>query len=155
MDQILHQLTELLWGALPTTIIVFLFILFMRWAFWTPFQRVLEEREVVTAGARRDAEEMMARAEEKVSQYEASLREVRAEIYREQEVARKKALDQRAETLARARENAGKVLEKARAEIASDVAAAKKGLETEAARLAGQIADSLLAGAGPAKRKPS
>ncbi len=133
-----------MWGALPTTIIVFLFILFMRWAFWTPFQRVLEERETVTAGARKDAEEMMTRAEEKVQQYEDSLREVRAEIYREQETARKQALDERTAAITAAREDAAGVIAKAHAEIAAEVKTARKSLEAEAGKLAGEIAGSLL-----------
>ena len=148
MDQILHQLGGLLWGALPTTIIVFLFILFMRWAFWTPFQRVLEERDAATAGARKGAEEMMARAEQRVREYEDSLREVRAEIYRGQETARKEALDERANAIAQARENAGKIIEKARAEISSEAETAKKELQKEASRLADEITASLLGSSG-------
>ena len=144
MDQILQQLGGLLWGALPTTIIVFLFILFMRWAFWTPFQRVLEERDAVTAGARKGAEEMMTRAEEKVQQYENSLREVRGEIYREQEAARKQALDERTAAITAARKDAATIVEKARTEIAAEVKTARKTLEAEAGKLAGEIAGSLL-----------
>ena len=150
MDQIFHQLGELMWGALPTTIIVFLFILFMRWAFWTPFQRVLEQRDAVTTGARKGAEEMMTRAEEKVGQYEDSLREVRAEIYLEQETARKAALDDRAAAITAARGEAAKVIEKARAEIAAEVKTARKTLEAEAGKLADEIAGSLL---NPGSRK--
>ena len=144
MDQILQQLGGLLWGALPTTIIVFLFILFMKWAFWTPFQRVLEQRDAVTAGARKGAEEMMTRAEEKVRQYEDSLREVRAEIYLEQETARKQALDDRAAAITAARKDATMVIEKARAEIAAEVKTARRTLEAEAEKLADEIAGSLL-----------
>ena len=146
MDQIGHQLGELLLGALPTVIIVTLFIIFMRWAFWTPFQRVLEQREAATLGARQDADAMLTRAEEKVREYEEALREVRAEIYREQEEARRQALDQRAQAISEAREKASQMIRKAKAEIASEVETAKKDLDSQAKKLAKEIADSLLSG---------
>ena len=148
MDQIGHQLVELFWGALPTAIIVFLFILFMRWSFWTPFQRVLEQRDAATAGARKSADETLARAGEKVRQYEETLRQVRADIYREQDAARRQALDERARTLTEVREKSRQMIQQARDQISAEVAAAKKDLETEAQRLAGEIARSLLEPAG-------
>ncbi len=144
MEQIGHQLAELVWGALPTAIIVFFFILFMRWSFWTPFQRVLEQREAATSGARKEAGEMLARADEKVRGYEETLRQVRAEIYREQEAARREALAERGHALTEAREKASQIIQQARAEIAADVAAAKKDLATQAKKLAEEITRSLL-----------
>ncbi len=146
MDQIGQQLGELLLGALPTAVIVTLFIIFMRWAFWTPFQRVLEQREAATIGARKDADEMLTRAEEKVREYEDALREVRAEIYREQEEARRQALDERTRVVADTREKASQMIQKAKAEIASEVETARKDLGAQAKKLAKEIADSLLSG---------
>ena len=144
MEQIGHQLAELVWGALPTAIIVFFFILFMRWSFWTPFQRVLEQREAATSGARKEAGEMLARADEKVRGYEETLRQVRAEIYHEQEAARREALDERGHALTEAREKASQIIQHARAEIAADVETAQKDLDTQAKKLAEEITQSLL-----------
>ena len=152
MDQIGQQLGELLLGALPTAVIVTLFIIFMRWAFWTPFQRVLEQREAATIGARKDADEMLTRAEEKVREYEDALREVRAEIYREQEEARRQALDERTRVVADTREKASQMIQKAKAEIASEVETARKDLGAQAKKLAKEIADSLLTGQGSRRR---
>lgn len=149
MDQIGQQLGELLLGALPTAVIVTLFIIFMRWAFWTPFQRVLEQREATTIGARKDADEMLTRAEEKVREYDDALREVRAEIYREQEEARKKVLDERTRAIADTREKASQLIQKAKTEIASEVETAKKDLDSQAKKLAKEIAGSLLSATSP------
>lgn len=152
MDQIGDQLGELLLGALPTVVIVTLFIIFMRWAFWTPFQRVLEQREAATIGARKDADEMLTRAEEKVREYEEALREVRAEIYREQEEARRKALDERTRAIADTREKTSQMIRKAKAEIASEVETARKDLDSQVKKLAKEITQTLLSGQSTGRR---
>ncbi len=152
MDQIGDQLCELLLGALPTVVIVTLFIIFMRWAFWTPFQRVLEQREATTIGARKDADEMLTRAEEKVREYDDALREVRAEIYREQEEARRQALDERTRAIADTREKTSQMIRKAKAEIASEVETARKDLDSQVKKLAKEITQTLLSGQSTGRR---
>jgi F-type H+-transporting ATPase subunit b len=145
---ILRQLQGLLWGALPTTIIVLLFFFFLRWAFWRPLERVLAERRAATEGAQKEAGELVAQANEKLRQYEESLRQARAEIYRQQEAARRLALEERARILRDTREKAGEMLRQAKLEIAGDVAAAKKDLDAESRRLAEEITRTLLEPAG-------
>ena len=147
---ILRQLQGLLWGALPTTLIVLLFFFFLRWAFWKPLERVLAERQAATEGARKEAGELLGQANEKLRQYEESLRQARAEIYRQQEGARRQALDERARILRDTREKAGVMLRQAKLEIAGDVAQAKKDLEGESRRLAEEITRTLLEPARPA-----
>ena len=141
---ILRQLQGLLWGALPTTLIVLLFFFFLRWAFWKPLERVLAERQAATEGARKEAGELLGQANEKLRQYEESLRQARAEIYRQQEGARRLALDERARILRDTREKAGVMLRQAKLEIAGDVAQAKKDLDAETRRLAEEITRTLL-----------
>jgi len=63
---VLYQLADLFIQAIPTIVIVFLFYLFMRAAFFKPLARVMDEREKRTAGARLEAEQARAAAEEKV-----------------------------------------------------------------------------------------
>ncbi|OFV83061.1 MAG: hypothetical protein A3D93_05130 [Acidobacteria bacterium RIFCSPHIGHO2_12_FULL_67_30] len=141
---ILHQLQGLLWGALPTTVIVLLFFFFLRWAFWKPLERVLAERRAATEGARQEADQLVAQANEKLRQYEESLRHARAEIYRQQEAARRLALEERARILRETREQAGQMVRQAKLEIAGDVAQAKKDLDAETRRLAEEITRTLL-----------
>lgn len=141
---ILRQLQGLLWGALPTTLIVLLFFFFLRWAFWKPLERVLAERQAATEGARKEAGELLGQANEKLRQYEESLRQARAEIYRQQEGTRRQALDERARILRDTREKAGQMVQQAKLEIAGDVAQAKKDLDAETRRLAEEITRTLL-----------
>ncbi|MGH9748144.1 MAG: hypothetical protein ACRD59_18765 [Candidatus Acidiferrales bacterium] len=138
--EILRQLGELFLQALPTSIIVFLFYFFMRWAFFTPIQKAMDERSARIEGARAEAAKAEAEAKKELDTYNEALRKARAEIYAEQEAARQVVLDER-----------GRLLKAMRSRAAEDVAAGKKKIaaETEAARaevernipaLAGEIA---------------
>lgn len=144
MERIAQQLTNLLWGALPTVVIVFLFFFFLRWAFWKPLERVLAQRQAATEGARREAEQLLSEADKKLQHYEGSLRQARAEIYRQQEAARQQALDERTRIVRETRDQATQMVRQAKREIADDVAEAKKELESESRRLAEEITRSLL-----------
>lgn len=144
MEKLLPQLGELLWGALPTTVIVLLLFLFLRWAFWRPFEAVLARRQAATEGTRRDAEAILSRAQEKLGQYEEAVRKARAEIYREQEDNRQRALEERHRILRDARQQAAETLRQAKLEIARDVEQAKQALASETERLAEQVTRALL-----------
>ncbi|MFQ5724469.1 MAG: ATP synthase F0 subunit B [Terriglobia bacterium] len=144
MERIAQQLLDLLWGALPTVVIVFLFFFFLRWAFWRPLERVLAQRQASTEGARREADQLLSQADEKLRQYEEALRQARGEIYRQQEAARHQALEERSRILRETREKANQMIRQAKLEIADDVAQARKELETESRRLADEITRTLL-----------
>src|ERR1700722_2766527 len=86
--EILHQLAELFLQAVPTVVIVFLFYLFMRWAFFTPIQKAMAEREAKIEGARREAAALEAEAGKELQDYNERLRKVRGELSAEQVSAR-------------------------------------------------------------------
>ncbi|MEE8201787.1 MAG: ATP synthase F0 subunit B [Candidatus Acidoferrales bacterium] len=144
MERIAQQLLELLWGALPTAVIVFLFFFFLRWAFWRPLERVLAQRQAATEGARREADQLLSQVDEKLRQYEEALRQARGEVYHQQEAARQQALDERNRILRETREKANQMIRQAKLEIIDDVAQARKELEAESRRLADQITRTLL-----------
>lgn len=144
MERIAQQLADLLWGALPTVIIVFLFFFFLRWAFWRPLERVLAQRQAATEGARKEADQLLNQADEKLRQYEEALRQAQGEIYRQQEAARQQALEERTRILGETREKATQMIRQAKLEIGDDVAQAKKELEAESRRLAEEITRALL-----------
>ncbi|MGH9805229.1 MAG: hypothetical protein ACRD4D_08645, partial [Candidatus Acidiferrales bacterium] len=99
-------LVPLFVGALPTVLLVFFMFFFLRWAFWQPFERVLAERQARTEGARKEADSLLATANQKLREYEESLRQARAEIFREQEASRQQAVEERNLALRQAREQA-------------------------------------------------
>jgi len=148
---ILRQLGNLFLQAVPTIIIVFLFYLFLRWAFFAPIDRVLEERRKRTEGARREAEQARAAARERAQAYQDALKKARNEIYAQQEAARQKLLEERTARLHSTRAQAGERVRLAKAGIDADLAAARREIEAAAPALAAEIVRSIL---GPAQSGP-
>lgn len=149
--EIVNQLGELFLQAVPTVIIVFLFYLFMRWSFFLPMQRVLEERHKRAEGARAEAEVELRAAHEKQVVYADSVKKARGEVFAEQETRRQHTMEERQATISAARAAAQSALEEAKKAIAADVQAVRVELEHSKDNLAGEIADAILAGstAGP------
>jgi F-type H+-transporting ATPase subunit b len=130
--------------AVPTVIIVFLFYLFMRWAFFTPIQKAMAEREAKIEGARKDAATVQAAANQDLQDYNDALKKARAEIYAEQEVARQAILQERSKNLKAMRTLAQKEVAEGKKKIDADLAVARKEIEASAPAMAGEIARSIL-----------
>jgi F0F1-type ATP synthase membrane subunit b/b' len=146
--EIFNQLDELFLAAVPTVIIVFLFYLFMRWSFFKPMERVLSERHKRAEGARVEAEASRAAAHEKQRVYSDTVKKARGEVFAEQEVQRRRTLEDRQATINSARATAQSALQEAKKEIAAEVKAAEAELEQSKDNLANEIAEAILAG-GP------
>jgi F-type H+-transporting ATPase subunit b len=146
MDLILHQLAALLLKAIPTFLLVLILHFYLKFVFFKPMAKVLQQRYEATEGARKLAEQSLQQAAEKTSQYEAALREARSEIYRTQEQIHKQLQEREAAELAAARQQAGAAIQQAKAALAGDVANAKAGLAGESEMLANQIVESILRG---------
>lgn len=141
---ILQQLGDLFLQAVPTVVIVFLFYLFMRWAFFTPMQKAMAERDEKIEGARREASAMEEAARKDLENYHEALRKARAQIYAEQESARQAILDERAKNLKAMRSLAQKEVAEAKKIIAVELAAARAELERQTPELAGEIVQTIL-----------
>jgi len=142
--EILHQLGNLFLQAAPTLVIVFLFYLFMRWAFFAPLQKAMAERESKIEGARRDAAAVQAAANQDLQNYNEALKKARAEIYAEQELARQAILQERSKNLKAMRSLAQKEVAEAKKKIDVELAAARKEIEASAPSMAGEITRSIL-----------
>ena len=90
---------ELFFQVVPIVLILLVFYAVLRVLFFSPLLKVIAEREARTIGAQKAAEAAQAAANEKVKQYQDALKQARSEVYAEQEAARKKSLDERAEKL--------------------------------------------------------
>jgi F-type H+-transporting ATPase subunit b len=152
--EIFNQLGELFLAAVPTVILVFLFYFFMRWSFFRPIERVLSERQKRAEGARQEAEASRAAVREKMRVYHEALRKARGEIFAEQEVVRRRVLDERQAAINAARLATQQELQRAKNALAADVEAARTQLEQSSAVLASEIAEAILAG-GPSGAGPS
>lgn len=144
MPSIGHQLGELFLGAAPTILIILLFYFILRALFFQPLLQVMAEREARTVGAQKAAEAAQAAAAEKVKQYQEALKQARGKVYAEQEVARKKLLDERAAQLKNARSKAAGEVGAAKERIAEDLAAARRDVESTVGQLSTEIVQRIL-----------
>jgi F-type H+-transporting ATPase subunit b len=144
MQEIVHQLGELFLQAVPTALIVLVFYIVLRFLFFKPLLAIMAEREARTAGAQKAAESAQSAAAEKVRQYQEALKKARAQVYAEQEAARKKLLDERAAQLKEARTKTASEVSAAKDGIAREVATARRELEASAEQLAAEIARRVL-----------
>ena len=91
-----------------------------------PLTRLLKQREELTAGTRHAAQKSLKDAERKVTEYEAKMREARAEVYREQEETRKKWLADQTSQVESARERTGHTVQQAKEQMALEITAARR-----------------------------
>jgi len=139
MDQTLKALGDILLQALPTFFLVIALYVYLSRVFFRPLGKVLEARREAIEGVRSRAEATLRQAEQKMAEYEAALQAARSEIYREQEIERRKNQELLAERLKQARDRAHAQLAEARERIAHDVEQAKTSIAAESESLAEQI----------------
>ena len=154
MQEIVHQLGELFLQAVPTVLIVLAFYLILRWLFFKPLLKVMAERDERTIGARKAAEAARAAAAEKLKQYQEALKQARAQVYTEQEAARKKLLDERAARLKEARAKAATQVAEAKARIAEELGAATREIQGSVVQLSEEIVRRILQ-TPPRPRRPA
>ena len=144
MDAMLHALGEILLRAVPTFLLLIFLHFYMKSVFFKPLEKVLHARYEATEGARKLAQESLARAADKAGQYESALFAAKSEIYQAQEEAFRDLQDQQSAAVAGARAAAEAEIQQARALLAADIAQAKTTLAAESDALAGRIADAIL-----------
>jgi F-type H+-transporting ATPase subunit b len=144
MESTLAALGGLLLKALPTFFLVLLLHFYLKYIFFKPLQRVLDERYAATEGAKKQAEESLQMAAAKTAEYEEAMRAARAEVYQEQERLFQQLEEERKQELRSARERAGAAIQEAKAALAKDVEEARRTLSSDSEALANQIAKSIL-----------
>jgi F-type H+-transporting ATPase subunit b len=145
--EILHQIGELFLDAVPTVIIVLLFYVFLRWAFFNPILKAMAERSARIEGARAEAAAVEAEAKQELDAYNDAMRKARAKIFTEQEAARQAVLDERARLLQAMRNRVQDEVVAAKKKIAAEATAARAEIERQSPALAAEIARTVL-GAG-------
>ena len=144
MEQTLQALSGILVKAIPTVVLVLLLHFYLTAMLFGPLEKILKQREELTEGARKAASASLAEAERKTAEYEAKLRDARAEVYREQEETRRKWLDRQATQVAEARAAMEVSVREAKAQIATEAATARTTLLSTSSALADEIATAVL-----------
>ena len=143
MDATLHALGEILLNAVPTVLLVVVLHFYLKYVFFNPLNKVLEERYNATDGMRRLAAETLEKAKAKTAQYETRLRAARTEVYQAQERHYREMQERHAAQLAEARHHAQQLLRNAQEQIGQEADRAKTALERESDALAAQIAEAV------------
>lgn len=134
----------------PDGSLVFILVLFLIFVFvlnrilFKPIGNVLDERESLTDGARAEARAAVNQYGSRLSEYENSIRQARAEGYRRLEVERAALLQERSQIVEDARREAHSYIEKGKAEIAREAEVARAALETESRQIAERISRTVL-----------
>ncbi len=144
MQTILNQLGEMLLGSVPT--VIFFVILLAAYAVLVrrPLDKVLAERHARTGGAMAEAHAAIRTAEEKTAQYEARLREARAQMFGARAARQKAATAARDKALGEAREAAQRRIDAARDSVERSGAEAKAQLDAGAASLTASVIAAIL-----------
>lgn len=128
-------------------IILVLFVLFvflMSRLLFKPIGRVLDERELLTEGATAEARAASRHYQSRLADYEASIRQARAESYRQLEGRRAVALEERNRLIEQVREQTATDIERAKEEIHQQASQARAALEVESRQIAERISRTLL-----------
>src|ERR1700722_9396470 len=120
MEATLHALGRIVLFGLPTSFLVILLCIYLKIMYFKPFQDMLAARYEATEGARKAAEESLARANAKAAEFDAALQQARQEIYAEQEQYLKKLRDQQAAETEAARKSSDEHLAQARQQLATE-----------------------------------
>lgn len=145
MDQTLHALGGILLKSIPTVVLLLFLYFYLKTMLFGPLNRILKQREELTDGTRRAAQKSVDAAERKLQEYQAKMREARAEVYRDQEETRKRWLADQTSQLESARERTGQTVQKAKEQMTVEITAARQTLAESAGVLADEIATSVLA----------
>lgn len=131
-----------------TLIIHILLILVMIWVlnrtFFRPINKVLATREKNSGGRSSEAQEILNRVNEKNSNFDASIREIRNEGYQLVEDQRTKAIAERQEKVGTVKEEVTALLSSEKETIAKQTAEAQQAITAEAEKLAEKISGNIL-----------
>jgi F-type H+-transporting ATPase subunit b len=132
-------------GSLFVVLILFIiFVFVLNRLLFKPVGRVLDEREALTVGATAEARAATRQYQARLADYEASIRQARADGYRQSEHRRAAALEQRQHLIEEAKQQAAAEIESARSEVARETAEARAALEREARQIAEHISRTVL-----------
>jgi len=144
MEQTLQALGVILLKAIPTIFLLLLLHFYFKVVLFGPLDNILKQREELTEGARRAADQGLAAADRKQAEYEQRFREARAEVYRAQEETRKQWLNDQAAQITEARHRSEESVKTAKEEIGGETVNARQNLKESVAGLADKIATTIL-----------
>ncbi len=124
--------------------IILLMVYLLNLTLYKPINQILASREKRTRGRLSEAQEITQNVSEKMGEYEASLRQARAEAYAAAEAAHADAMNERQQRLNETRAQLAASLAKEKETIQEQAAEARQGLDADAHRIAAEIGGRVL-----------
>jgi len=118
-------------SVVVTIVYVLILYVFLSRFFFGPITTILAERRQAIEGSLQKAQRRVEEVENKTLEYEAAIRNARADGYRHQEKILAEALEERAQLLAQAKRETEKAGQDARVRLAAQAQQAKQQLEHE------------------------
>ncbi len=146
MNEILHQLGNLVVGSVPTMILFVLLIVAYNLLVQQPLERILMERRARTIGAVEQARDAISAAEAETSVYEDRLRSAKSEIFAMRERRLAGWAKEREQALQMVRDRSAEQMKAARTSLEGSTAEARARIESAS----GDLAERILAAVLPA-----
>jgi F-type H+-transporting ATPase subunit b len=132
-------------GSLVFVLVLFLTLVFvLNRILFRPIGRVLDERQTLTEGAANEARAARRSYETRLAEYEATIRQARAESYKRFEQQRAAAVEERRRLIDDAKQHTHEQIEHAKQEIEQQVVQARAALESESRQIAERISRTVL-----------
>jgi F-type H+-transporting ATPase subunit b len=132
-------------GSLVFVLVLFLILVFvLNRILFRPIGRVLDERQTLIEGAANEARAARRSYETRLAEYEATIRQARAESYKRSEQQRAAAVEERRHLIDDAKQHAHEQIERAKEEIEQQVVQARAALESESRQIAERISRTVL-----------
>ena len=132
-------------GSLVFVLFLFLILVFiLNRILFRPVGRVLDERQTLTEGATNEARAARRTYDARLAEYEANIRQARAESYKRSEQERAAAVEERRHLIDEAKLHAHEQIEHAKREIEQQVVHARAALESESRQIAERISRTVL-----------
>lgn len=132
------------WTALVQLVIFLVLVVLLSRLLFKPILKLLEKRDDLIHGGKRQADQFTAKAKELMGQYEQGLAEARRRALAERERLKAEALSIEAEMLKRVGEECQRFLEETKAKIQAESARAKEDLRKQADLISLEIAEKVL-----------
>jgi F-type H+-transporting ATPase subunit b len=132
-------------GSLVFVLFLFILLVFvLNRILFRPIGRVLDERQTLTEGAANEARAARRTYEARLAEYEATIRQTRAESYKRSDQERAAAVEERRRLIDEAKLHAHEQIEGAKQEIEQQVVLARAALESESRQIAERISRTVL-----------
>jgi len=111
---------------------------------YKPILQVLDKRDRLTVGASGEAASITDDYNKRLSHYENTIRQAKADSYRDLEARRKEALGKRAEIIDATKAQIGSLIDSAKGDLLGKTNQAKHDLDRDAVAIASQISSTIL-----------